>query len=186
LSKSHATQRDSPAQSSPSRWQRGVWTVQIGVILAVIWLALTGLDALRLGLFTVVVGAVLGATLVPGQPYPWRPLRLLRFVFYFLYSSIHGGFDVAWRPLTPHMPINPQWLRYRISLPAGQPRTLMVSILSLLPGTLSVDLEDDNVLIVHALTNDDAEGARAAVLRLEQEVAWFFSLPAPQEQDANP
>jgi multicomponent Na+:H+ antiporter subunit E len=53
------------------------------------------------------------------------------------------GLDVAWRALHPALPIEPQFQRFRLHLPEGQPRTLMVSVLSLMPGTLSAELEDD-------------------------------------------
>lgn len=165
---------------TPQGGQRLLWGAQCAIILAVIWLALTGFDALALGALTVLLGGAAGAWLVPGMPYPWRPLRLLRFTGFFLLSSLQGGFDVAWRALHPRLAIEPGWLRYRLTLPAGQPRTLMVSIMSLLPGTLSADLESDNTLLIHALVADDLNAVRETTLRLEQEIAWFFSLPEPR------
>ncbi|MDZ7826958.1 MAG: Na+/H+ antiporter subunit E [Gammaproteobacteria bacterium] len=170
--------RSQPA-TGPDRRQRWIWGLQITCILAVIWLALTGLEAWLLGLVTVTVAGFTGAVLVPGRPYPWRPARLVRFTAFFLYWSIRGGLDVARRALAPGLPISPRWLRYRIALPPGQPRTLLVSILSLLPGTLSADLEEADLLVVHALTGEDSASVRRNVHRLESEVAWFFSLPEP-------
>lgn len=168
---------------TPEGGQRVVWGVQCAVILAVIWLALTGLDALLLGVATVTLGGVAGAWVVPGMPHPWRPLRLVRFTGFFLWTSLAGGFDVAWRAMHPRLAIAPGWLRYRLDLPPGQPRTLMVSIMSLLPGTLSADLESDNVLLVHALMAEDRDAVRATVIRLEREIAWFFSLPQPKADE---
>lgn len=165
--------------ADPDRRQRWIWGLQLTCILAVIWLALTGFEAWLLGLVTVPVAGFAGAALVPGQPYPWRPLRLARFITFFLYWSIRGGFDVAWRAFAPGVPISPRWLRYRIALPPGQPRTLLISILSLLPGTLSADLEEEDLLVVHALAGEDSASVRRNVHRLESEVAWFFSLPEP-------
>ncbi|TVS14661.1 MAG: cation transporter [Gammaproteobacteria bacterium] len=174
-----ATTPPSQRIPTPSGRARLLWGVQCAVILGVIWLALTGVDALILGAITVIVGGTAGAWAVPGMPYPWRPLRLFRFAGFFLWSSISGGFDVAWRALHPRLAIDPRWMRYRLELPAGQPRTLMVSIMSLLPGTLSADLESDNVLLVHALMGSDPDAVRANVAQLEREIAWFFSLPEP-------
>lgn len=165
---------------TPGIGQRLLWGVQCAVILAVIWLALTGFDALLLGGLTATVGAIFGAWVVPGRPHVWRPLRLFRFTRYFLWTSLAGGLDVAWRALQPRLAIHPTWLRYRLSLPRGQPRTLMVSMLSLLPGTLSAELQDDDILLVHALDGSDEQATRSGVAKLEQELAWFFSLPAPE------
>lgn len=164
----------------PDPQQRLLWAAQCSVILAVIWLALTGFDALLLGALTAIVGGAFGAWMVPGRPQPWRPLRLFRFSRYFLWTSMAGGLDVAWRALQPRMNLHPAWLRYRLSLPPGQPRTLMVSILSLMPGTLSAELEADDILLVHVLDGSHAEAARQDVANLERELAWFFSLPPPE------
>ncbi len=164
----------------PDAAQRLLWGAQCSVILAVIWLALTGLGNLLLGALTAIIGGAVGAWVVPGRPHPWRPLRLFRFTRYFLWTSIAGGLDVAWRALQPRMTIHPTWLRYRLSLPPGQPRTLMVSILSLMPGTLSAELQDDDILLIHALDGSDEQATRSSVTSLEQELAWFFSLPEPQ------
>jgi len=164
----------------PNAEQRLLWAAQCSVILAMIWLALTGLDALLLGALTATVGGIFGTWVVPGRPHAWRPLRLFRFTGYFLWTSFAGGLDVAWRALQPRPAIHPTWLRYRLSLPPGQPRTLMVSMLSLLPGTLSAELQEDDMLLVHALDGSDEQATRDSVTRLEQELAWFFSLPTPQ------
>lgn len=179
--------RTPPSQRvpAPDRRQRGWWAVQCALILLLVWLALTGLDALLLGVFAAVLGGLVSAWIVPGRPYPWRPLRLLRFGHYFLWTSIRGGIDVAWRAMHPRLAIAPGWLRYRMVLPPGQPRTLMVSVLSLVPGTLSADLEADDTLLVHVLVGDDPEAIRADVARLEREIRLFFSLPiAGSETDA--
>lgn len=178
---SHTTRTTSSQQiPTPNTGQRLLWGVQCAVILAVIWLALTGFDELLLGAVAAAVGALFGTWVVPGRPHPWRPLRLFRFTRYFLWASLAGGLDVAWRALQRRPAIHPTWLCYRLSLPRGQPRTLMVSMLSLLPGTLSADLRDDDILLVHALDGSDEAATREGIARLEQELAWFFSLPAPE------
>jgi multicomponent Na+:H+ antiporter subunit E len=164
---------------TPDPGQRLLWGGQCAAILAVIWLALTGFDSLPLGALAAAVGALVGAWMVPGLPQPWRPLRLFRFALFFIRTSVVGGLDVAWRAVQRRPALHPTWLRYRLSLPAGQPRTLMVSMLSLLPGTLSAELQDDGMLLVHALDGSDEPATRSSVARLEQELAWFFSLPAP-------
>jgi len=169
-----------PRMPQPNAAQRLLWGAQCCVILAVIWVALTGLDALLIGGLSAVIAALFGAWMVPGLPHAWRPLRLFRFTRYFLWTSMTGGLDVAWRAMQPRMAIHPSWLRYRLSLPPGQPRTLMVSILSLMPGTLGAELQDDGTLLIHALDGSDEQATRDSVASLEWELAWFFSLPAPE------
>ena len=96
------------------------------------------------------------------------------FIGFFLFESIRAGFDVAYRTLHPWMPVEPDFFDYAIRLPEGQPRTLLISIITLLPGTLSAELSfDGRHLVVHELT----PGGRDSVAHLEAWIAWLFSLP---------
>jgi multicomponent Na+:H+ antiporter subunit E len=150
------------------------WALQTFLLLAIVWLALAGLDAFALGLLFAALGAAFGAWLVPGQPYPWRPLRLAEFALYFLRESLRGGVDVAWRVLHPRMPIDPVYVEHRTNLPRGQPRSVFVATVNLLPGTLCVRLSEDGRLRVHALV----PGAGDELGTLEQHVHRLFSLDA--------
>ncbi len=159
--------------SNASRRQRWAWALQIFIVLLLLWIMLNGLAQLWAGLIAALAGAAIGAWLASGQPHPWKPHRLLAFAGFFLWESLKGGIDVAWRAFHPKLPIQPGFTSYRMALPAGQPRTLMVSTVSLLPGTLSADLDDSGeVLEVHGLTPD----AMDSVFRLEAWITWLFSL----------
>lgn len=162
---------------SAGRWR---WGVQVAVVLMVAWLALDGTGSLPVGLAFALAGALVGSLLVPGEAHRWRPLRLLGFAAWFLQASLRGGLDVLLRAAAPSLPVAPRLHRHRLGLPPGPPRTVFVSVLSLVPGTLSVDLEEDaQVLVVHVL----AAEAVAGVAALERRVAWLFSLP-PHPGDA--
>jgi multicomponent Na+:H+ antiporter subunit E len=156
------------------------WALQTFLLLVVVWLALAGIDAIVLGLLFAALGAVLGAWLVPGEPYPWRPLRLAAFGMYFLRESLRGGVDVAWRVLHPRMPIDPVYVAHRMRLPPGLPRSVFVATVNLLPGTLGVRVDADGVLRVHALV----PGAADELDVLEQHIHRLFSLDAAAESRA--
>jgi multicomponent Na+:H+ antiporter subunit E len=80
-------------------------------------------------------------------------LGLLLFLGYFFKASLQGSWDVARRALHPDLPIRPGWCRYQPCLADGMPRWLFMSVISLLPGTLSADYDEtNNVLFVHVLT----------------------------------
>lgn len=151
---------------------RLILALQAFVVLMLIWLALNGLRDIWLGVLASLAGAGAGSWLANGRPYPWRPHRLLAFAAYFLRESLLGGIDVAWRAMHPRLQIEPCFSHYRLRLPTGQPRTLMISIVSLLPGTLSADMQDDDTLLVHALTPK----ACSSIEPLESWIAWLFSL----------
>ena len=156
-----------------SRWY---WGLGLVPPLMLVWLALNGNDAWLLGIAAALAAAAVGALLVPGDPYPWRAGRLIAFCGYFLRQSFRGGIDVAWRALHPALPIDPVWIEFRLGLPPGQPRTLMIGLVNLLPGSLVAELvPDGNLLRVHVLTRE----SKPDLAGLEVQVARLFGLPLP-------
>lgn len=97
----------------------------------------------------------------------------LRFVPYFLRTSLQGGVDVGWRALHPRLPIDPAFVRHPLRLPEGTARTFLVNVVSLLPGTLSAEVEG-STLVLHVLSHSD-QSARGVVV-LERRVADLFGL----------
>jgi len=172
---------DSPSRTTPAavgrrarpeagRWQ---WGLGLFLPLLIVWVALNGTDAWWLGPIAAAAGAAVGAWLAPGDPHPWRLARLPRFAGFFLWQSLVGGLDVARRALDPRLPVAPCFVDHPMWLPPGQPRTLMVSVVCLMPGSLSVDVDlCDNVLNVHLLV---PRGSRT-LDALEAEVGRLFGL----------
>jgi multicomponent Na+:H+ antiporter subunit E len=97
----------------------------------------------------------------------------MRFIPFFLWQSLSSSVDVARRALSPELPLNPRFLAYHLRLPAGSARVFFVNVVSLLPGALSVELQDEQ-LVVHVLDS------KAAVLdelqSLEEAVATLFGV----------
>lgn len=147
--------------------------VQVFAILLGIWITLDGWGSLAVAVPAAALAAWFGARYAAGEAYRVRLLRLAGFGLFFVVSSFRGALDVARRALHPDLPIEPHLERYPIGLPAGQPRTLLVSVVSLLPGTLSADLDtNDNTLLVHAL----APGQADSVAELERRIGALFGL----------
>lgn len=152
---------------------RATWAVQGFVILFLLWLVLDGFDGWPVGLLAAAIGGGLAAWLAEGRPFWWNPVRFVEFAGFFVFESFRGGIDVAWRSLHPRMPVAPRFFKHQIALPEGQPSTLLISVISLLPGTLSAELvPGGNVLVVHSLV----EGGEESVARLERRISRLFSL----------
>jgi multicomponent Na+:H+ antiporter subunit E len=70
-------------------------------------------------------------------------------------------------------------LAYRLEHPSEQVLTLMTSIISLSPGTMTVDVASDSTTVyVHFFNLGDIEAARASLARLERLVAGAI-IPRP-------
>lgn len=142
------------------------------VFFAAAWWILSGGST-----YTWFVGAavVILAVLTSLRLHP-RPLMrvsitgLLAFLGFFLLRSFQGGVQVAVMALRPRMNLNPGVLEFRLRLPQEGARLFLVSILSLLPGTLSASL-NGNRLQLHVLDmrmpiEQEVHDAEACVARL--------------------
>lgn len=143
-------------------------------VLAVVWLGLNGPEpgSWLVG-GPVIAIAAWAATRFPTRPFvPIRLPGLPRFAATFLHQSVLGGWDVARRVLDPSLPIRPGRVLFTTRLPEGTPRHLMLSTISLLPGTLSTGLLGDRIEVHSLDTRSDAE---AELRHLERRVAGVFS-----------
>ncbi len=165
--------------------QRGVAAVSTGLrsrvpavvpralVLLVLWWVLSEgtVEALWIGVPAVILASLPGLR-YPAAPAP-HPLPLLRFFPVFLGRSLLAGADVAARALRPDMALHPALMEYRTGLPPGPARVFFANLVSLLPGTLTADI-DDCTLEIHVL---DARAPNARTLRqLEGVVARIFLL----------
>jgi multicomponent Na+:H+ antiporter subunit E len=79
-----------------------------------------------------------------------RIVRALGYIPYLLVEVVRANLAVAWVVLHPELPIDPRVVR----VPAPESRiaqALLANSITLTPGTLTVDVVDDE-LVVHALT----------------------------------
>lgn len=96
---------------------------------------------------------------------------LLRLTGFFLVNSIVSGLDVARRALHPRLPMRPglRLCSLRLQHPSGQ--VLLTNMLSLLPGTMTVDL-GRNEVVLHVLDVDMPY--ENTVRQLEARIAAVF------------
>jgi len=145
--------------------------VSRALLFSLLWWALTDGAA---GSWWIDAPAVVGAliisvTLVPPLGLVWR--EVIGFVCFFLWHSLKGGADVAWRAFHRRMPITPELIEYPLRLPPGLSRAILVNTVSLLPGTLRAE-PGGQVLKVHVL---DSQGDFLVELEaLEQRVGCMF------------
>jgi multicomponent Na+:H+ antiporter subunit E len=122
----------------------------LGFVL--LWWILSEGDLRAWWLGAAVIAIALGASLhlAPASTSPVRLTRLPGFVCYFAWQSIRGGIRVSLTALRPRPPLVPNIVELHLTLPPGGSRVLLVSALSLMPGTLGVELDGDR-LRLHVL-----------------------------------
>jgi multicomponent K+:H+ antiporter subunit E len=157
-------------------WRRWLPHPLLSLLLAVCWLWLNN---------TLAPGhALLGAALGVGIPYFtrrfWpeplvirRPLRVVEYVAVVLYDIVVANLEVAAIILGPLSRLRPAFVRVPLDIRTDFAVTVLASTVTLTPGTVSVEIEDDaaggRVLVVHALRCLDPEGmARTIKQRYER------------------
>ena len=83
--------------------------------------------------------------------------RLIKYIASLIISMIEANIDVAKIVLSPKMPISPTFIEFKTNLKYDLTKVVFANSITLTPGTLTVELEDD-VYLVHGLTRKHAEG----------------------------
>ena len=76
------------------------------------------------------------------------------------------------RVFHPALPINPGLLEYKLRIPQGIQQDMIVNVLNLLPGTLSIKIEN-NLLLIHVL--DIAKDIEKEVFLIENHIHNIFN-----------
>lgn len=143
----------------------------LAVVLALLWIGLTGGRDWLFGAAVVALSVFASRSLAPMERPHFSLSGLLRFLGHFLLASLLGGTDIARRALDPRLPLEITNWKHHFRIPSGQPRTVLVATISLLPGTLSRRLGQDWVLV-----NSIAGDRRHEVDKLERLVAAMFRI----------
>lgn len=93
-------------------------------------------------------------------------------------QSVRGAIDVAGRAFAPDMGLRPCFRPYPLTLPQGAPRVMFMNTITLLPGTLSAEIQGDT-LIVHML--DARTALEPELADLESRIRAVFALPPSPE-----
>lgn len=150
-------------------------TLRTALFAALWWMLTEGAaGSWAIGAPAVLIAAAVSTALIPQINLVWSEIP--RFVPFFLARSLLGGADVARRALHPSLPIFPALVDYPLKLPTGLPRVIMINIVSLLPGTLSVEAAEDR-LTVHVI--DGRKDCLTELNIVESRVARLFAVTLP-------
>lgn len=133
-------------------------------ILTGFWLALSGsLTPLNILLGIAVAAASLMVLRgqLPEIDFRIRPFAALMLFLLFMKELFRSAIRVARLVLSRRLDISPDVVLVPVSLTRDAELTLLANLITLTPGTLTVDVtEDRRALIVHALEADDPEAVR--------------------------
>ncbi len=139
-----------------------VRAISLGITLYATWLLLSGHYTPRLlglGVASSALAVALARRMdvIDHESYPVHITpRLITYWLWLLKEIVVANLDVAKRVLHPRMPIEPHFIRVKTTQPSELGQVIYANSITLTPGTVSVQLEGDEIL-VHALTRETAK-----------------------------
>jgi multicomponent Na+:H+ antiporter subunit E len=136
----------------------------VNVLLALAWGGVTG----SFTLLNLVFGFILGAGAlylirkeIGSLGYLARMRRVASLMVLFLVELVKSSWTVALTVLSPKMDIKPGMFVYPLKVDKDAEITMLANLITLTPGTLSVDVsEDRRFLFIHALDCSDPDQLR--------------------------
>ena len=151
-----------------------VWLVVVWILLWGTWSWANVLSGIAVALVVMVflpLPPVVGGTRV-------RPLPLVRFVGHFLGDLVVSGAQVAWRAIGPGGVTQGAIVRVQLRADSDLLLTVVAETISLVPGSLVLDLDREERLIaihlLHVADLADVERQKAAVLATEDRIVRAF------------
>jgi len=125
------------------------------VLLFIVWLGFTtSLDPQELitGLVVAIGVSLISKNSIVGENAskwfsPKRWFYFLMYIPYFLKELTVANLDVAYRVISPKLPINPGIVKVKTKLKSPMARLVLANSITLTPGTITVDIRDDEFYI---------------------------------------
>ena len=141
-----------------------------------VWLGLSwppDLQHLLVGIFVAGFVSYMTGDMFIKRPHMFRhPIRYIWFLLYlpfFIWECLKANIDVAYRVIHPSRPINPGIVKVKTSLKSDAALTFLANSITLTPGTLSVDIDQERgFLYVHWIDVKDEDIERATKLVVER------------------
>ena len=143
------------------------------LLFSVVWFILTGseFESWVIGFPAIVCAVLLSLKLSPSSHVSLTFAGICSFIPFFIRQSALSGIDVMRRALSRRLAVNPGLVSYTTFLPEGSARIFFVNTISLLPGTLSADLQGNRVT-VHTIDKNLSIWANMQSLELRIAILW--------------
>lgn len=136
----------------------------INLLLAVAWCAVMGsftLLNLMFGFFVSSAALWLTREQFRTSKYFRRSWLVLGLILLFLKELVLSVLRVAWLVIRPSQSYKPSFISFPLTVTEPHEITLLANLITLTPGTLSVDVSDDNkTLYIHCIDVEDVDALR--------------------------
>jgi len=124
-------------------------------------------------------------TAIFGREFPFHPektfklkryMKFLKFLFVFLQQMVKANFLMAYRILTPSLPIKPGVVTIPLVLKSPLGRLVLANAITLAPGTFTMDITRDTLVIhwIYVETEDPVEAGEMICGRMQRILKEVF------------
>lgn len=128
--------------------------ITLFIIILVLWLLMTfNLETPNLiigSIAALITSLVFGRSFLQDSKKFFQPQRyfwIIVYLFIFIWECIKANIDVAYRVLSPSMPIKPGIVKVKTTLKTDIGKTLLANSITMTPGTITVDVIEDEFYI---------------------------------------
>lgn len=182
------------------------WPV-LGVALAVLWVFVRGvpvdpvhgpLDAVEDAVGEFLIGLAVGLPIAYGLRRMYAPEidlgavpraipPAVAYLVTFVVELVTANVEVAYRVLSPSMPIDPEVIELPLRVESDIAVTTIANSITMTPGTLTMDYDDErNALYIHAVYCDDPADIAAPIREWEDYALRMFGESATPDTPAEP
>lgn len=137
--------------------------IMLFIFAFLVWMGLTWppeWQHFSVGILTALLVTLITGDIFVKRPHLFKnPKRYLWFLFYipvFIWECLKANIDVAYRVGHPDLPINPGIVKVKTKLKSDTGLTFLANSITLTPGTLSVDIDQENgFLYIHWISVKD-------------------------------
>ncbi len=146
-------------------------SILLFLTLMIFWILFTSLDVqeLTIGAIASIIIVLMTIGLKPVlsaiKLNPKSILFSIIYLFVFLKELIKSNIDVAFRVISPKLPINPGIVKVKTKLKSPLGRAFLANSITLTPGTLTVEMRDE-YFYIHWIdvTSENIEGATKSIV----------------------
>lgn len=136
----------------------------LNILLALIWAAATesfSLQSLIIGFIIGYVILLFSQSVIGQSNYSRKVRQVIGLFLFFIWQLVLSSLRVAYDVITPNHYSRPGIVAIPLNAETDMEITILANMISLTPGTLSLDVSDDRkVLYIHAMYIDDVESLR--------------------------
>lgn len=159
----------------------------LAIMLFAFWLLLTGSierKFLTYGVLTALITAwvTYPLLLIPNDAGTKKyfllgvnPGKLVLYLLWLFWQLVLANLDVLKATVRPEIEIAPRIVRFRYQAENPIAKVCLANSITLTPGTVTIDVTEDGVFTVHALTDGAADGLKDGAM--QEKAAWLFNTP---------